>query len=58
MDEVKKWCYSAKTDSLLLTMHKTLVTDWLFKIGIGIVGICLQCLCHNPAQLQLGLGGL
>jgi len=35
-------------------MHKTLVTDWLTyiqNITQPFVGICLQCLCHNPALM-------
>ena len=47
----------------LLTVHKTLVTDWLAYaqnisqpsfVGSSTssaLGICLQCLCRNPALI-------
>jgi len=27
--KLSNWCFSAKIDSLMLTMHKTRVTDWM-----------------------------
>jgi len=59
---LSNWCFIAKIDSSVLTIHKTLVTDWLTYVQhimqpsfvgsfdvVGDMGICLQCLCHNPA---------
>ena len=56
------WCFSAIINSSVLTVHKTIVTDWLtyvenilqptFVGPFNIIGpsICLQWLCHNPAN--------